>query len=330
MRNLRKRLVLATTMLLAVNASLAGTPLSTESLEAAASRAPLTLEEESRVQFWTLAGKPDVRSSSVVIFDEKDESVLYSRDANRVRPIASITKLMTALVVRDAEQSLDEVIKITLDDRDTERGTTSRLLVGTKLTRDELLRLALMSSENRAAHALGRSYPGGLPEFVRAMNKKAKALGMKSSRFTEPTGLSSGNVASATDLIKLVRAASDDPLIREYSTLPSHIVEVGPDLLEYKNSNTLVTKDDWHIALQKTGFTSDAGRCLVMTAFVQERPIVMILLNSVGKYTRIADARRVRNWMEASIASERLASSPQPSLTPAVMKEAGNTKAVAH
>src|SRR5690606_30871825 len=227
-----------------------------------------------------------------VIFDETDASVLYSKDAKRVRPIASITKLMTAIVVREANQPLDEVIKITLDDRDTEKGTASRLLVGTKLTRNDLLHLALMSSENRAAHALGRTYPGGLMEFVRAMNDKARSLGMKSARFVEPTGLSSGNVASASDLVKLVRAAASDPLIREYSTSPSHIVTVGRDLLEFKNSNSLVRKDDWHIVLQKTGYTSEAGRCLVMTAFVHERPIVMVLLNSFGKYTRIADARR--------------------------------------
>jgi D-alanyl-D-alanine endopeptidase (penicillin-binding protein 7) len=289
------------------------------------------LESEAKRQFWSLAGKPEVRSSSVVIFDDTDETVLYSRDAASVRPIASITKLMTAIVVREADQPLDEVIKITLDDRDTERGTTSRLLVGTKLTRDDLLHLALMSSENRAAQALGRNYPGGLPEFVRAMNKRAKGLGMKTARFVDPTGLSSGNVSSAADLVKLVRAASLDPLIREYSTSPGHIVAVGRELLEFKNSNSLVTKDDWQIALQKTGYTSDAGRCLVMTALVQERPVVMILLNSVGKYTRIADARRVRTWMQAGSGSEQLASSSKPTHTPALsLKEDGEAKAVAH
>ncbi len=329
MRTHLTRIVLAATMLFAVNGLTAGTSLS-ESVEPARS-VPDEIQSEAAHRFWTLAGQPDVRSSSVVIFDETDASVLYSKDAKRVRPIASITKLMTAIVVREANQPLDEVIKITLDDRDTEKGTASRLLVGTKLTRDDLLHLALMSSENRAAHALGRTYTGGLMEFVRAMNDKARSLGMKSARFVEPTGLSSGNVASASDLVKLVRAAASDPLIREYSTSPSHIVTVGRDLLEFKNSNSLVRKDDWHIVLQKTGYTSEAGRCLVMTAFVQERPVVMVLLNSFGKYTRIADARRVRTWMEASAASEQLASSPNETLTPAAsLKGEGETKAVAH
>jgi D-alanyl-D-alanine endopeptidase (penicillin-binding protein 7) len=330
MRTHLTRIVLATTMLFTVNGVPAGTSLP-ESVDMTSSAAMPAMETEAARQFWTLAGKPDVRSSSVIIFDETDEAVLYSKDANKVRPIASITKLMTAIVVREADLPLDDVIKITLDDRDTKKGTTSRLLVGTKLTRGDLLHLALMSSENRAAHALGRTYPGGLAEFVRAMNKKAKALGMKSARFVEPTGLSSGNIASAKDLVKLVHAASLDPLIREYSTSPSHIVAVGRELLEFKNSNSLVRKDDWHIALQKTGYTSDAGRCLVMTAFVHERPVVMILLNSFGKYTRIADARRVRNWMEASMVSEQLASSPKATLTPALsLKGEGEGKAVAH
>lgn len=287
--------------------------------------------ETSARPYWTLAGQPDVRSASVVVFDEDDGSILYSKDPARVRPIASITKLMTAIVVREANLPLDEPITITLDDRDTERGTSSRLLVGTTLTRDDLLHLALMSSENRAAHALGRTYPGGLPAFLRAANKKARALGMKAARFVDPTGLSSGNVASAQELVKLVRAAAMDPLIREYSTSPSHFVMVKGNLLEFRNSNSLVTKDDWHIALQKTGYTSDAGRCLVMTAYVQERPVVMVLLNSFGRYTRIADARRVRTWMESAVTAEQFASSPRSTHRPAQSgKEDGDGKAVAH
>jgi serine-type D-Ala-D-Ala endopeptidase (penicillin-binding protein 7) len=276
---------------------------------------PLVTEEDHR--YWTLTGKPEVHSSSVVVFDPADESVLYAKNSQRVMPIASITKLMTALVVRDAEQSLDEVLEITLDDRDTLRGTTSRLLIGTELTRGELLHLALMSSENRAAHAVGRNYPGGLPALVRTMNAKAKFLGMKTARFVEPTGLSSGNVSSAADLVKLVLAASRDPLIREYSTSLSLTVPVGRQLLEFKNSNSLVSKEDWRIDLQKTGYTSDAGRCLVMTALVQERPVVMILLNSVGKYTRVADARRVRKWMEVSSDTPQFAVSSEEAVRPA-------------
>jgi len=251
-----------------------------------------------KAPFWSLSGEPELRSSSVVIYDPSDGAVLYERDADTVVPIASITKLMTALVVRDGEQPLDEMIEITAADRDTLRGTGSRLPIGARLSRGDLLHLALMSSENRAANALGRAYPGGLAMFVQVMNAKAKALGMKTARFVEPTGLSSGNVSSAADLVKLVLAASRDPLIREYSVDPSHTVTVRGQPMEFRNSNLLVEKDDWEIALQKTGFTSDAGRCLVMSAYIQERPVVMVLMNSVGKYTRIADARRVRQWME--------------------------------
>lgn len=268
--------------------------------------------EEPEAPFWSLSGKPEVKSSAVVVFDQYDGAELYARNADRAMPIASITKLMTALVVREADLPLDDVITITGDDRDTERGTTSRLLIGTQLTRGDLLHLALMSSENRAAHALGRTYPGGMPAFVKAMNAKAKELGMDSAYFVEPTGLSAKNVASAADLVKLVLAASEDPLIAELSTSPIHTVMVGRQLLEFRNSNALVDKEDWHIALQKTGYTSDAGRCLVMTTYVEDRPIVMVLLNSIGKYTRLADARRVRTWMESENGSSRFASASAP------------------
>ena len=319
MRTLSARIGLPlAAMLLYVSAAPAEPSITPESEEPASVADPTMSAEqlmsEPKRPFWSLGGKPEVKSTAVVIFDQDDEAVLYSKDAKRVLPIASITKLMTALVVREAGQPLDEVLKITLDDRDTERGTTSRLLVGTELTRGDLLHLALRASENRAAHALGRNYPGGLSTFVKAMNAKAKALGMKSARFVEPTGLSSRNVSSAADLVKLVRAASEDSLIREYSTSPGYIVPVGRQRLEFRNSNALVTKDDWQIALQKTGYTSDAGRCLVMTALVQERPVVMILLNSFGKYTRLADARRVRRWMESGSGS-KLAKAAQETLT---------------
>jgi serine-type D-Ala-D-Ala endopeptidase (penicillin-binding protein 7) len=300
----RCALALATTVLLAYATALKAdtqTPGNDPASRVASAYSPTSAQSQAAEKFWVLAGKPQVRSSAVVIFDEADESLLYAKNAKQAMPIASITKLMTALVVRDADQDLNEVLTITTEDRDTEKGTTSRLLIGTELTRADLLHLALMSSENRAAHALGRNYPGGLKAFVRAMNAKAKELGMKSARFVEPTGLSSSNVSSAADLVKLVTAASRDPLIRHYSTNQSHEVEVGNQILQFRNSNSLTSKEDWHIALQKTGYTSEAGRCLVMTAFVQERPVVMVLLNSVGKYTRIADARRVRMWMERSI-----------------------------
>ena len=252
-------------------------------------------------------GKLDVRSSSVIVLDAVDSSVLYSKQSERVVPIASITKLMTALVVLDADQPLDEMIELSVADRRLERSSASRLAIGNKLSRSDLLHLALMSSENRAAHAVARAYPGGLPACIKAMNAKARALGMKSARFTDPTGLSSGNVSSAADLAKLVAAAAANPTIRMYSTSASHTVAVGRHLLEFRNTNSLVKKADWDVLLQKTGYTSDAGQCLVMKTVIRERPVLIVLLNSFGKYTRVADARRIRKWMEASAEPGQLA-----------------------
>jgi len=246
------------------------------------------------------ATRPEVRSSAALVVDAGDSSVLFARGDDAAVPIASITKLMTALVVLDARQPLDELITITVADRDSARGSPSRLGVGTRLSRGELLHLALMSSENRAAQALGRNYPGGLTQFVRAMNAKAKTLDMTSSRFADPTGLSSGNVASARDLVKLVKAASSDPLIRRYSTDERHTVVAGKHALEFRNTNTLVAKPDWTIAVQKTGYTLAAGQCLVMQTVIEGRSVVIVLLNSFGKYTRVADARRIRKWIEGA------------------------------
>jgi D-alanyl-D-alanine endopeptidase (penicillin-binding protein 7) len=244
------------------------------------------------------ANKADVRSAAYLIVDEQNDDVLLARKADLAMPIASITKLMTALVVLDAHQPLDEALKITKDDRQVEPG--GRLAVGASLTRGELLHLALMSSENRAANAIGRNYPGGLPALLKAMNAKAQALGMTKARFVDPTGLSSGNVASPQDLVKLVNAASNHALIREYSTDSEEVVTVGKYQVEYRNTNLLVRKPDWDVIVQKTGFTNAAGQCLVMKTLIDERPVVMVLMNSFGKYTRVADARRVRKWMEAS------------------------------
>jgi D-alanyl-D-alanine endopeptidase (penicillin-binding protein 7) len=251
--------------------------------------------------------KPDLRSSSVIVLDADDASVLYSKQSNVVMPVASITKLMTALVVLDANQPMDEIIEITRQDRDTVYGSGSRLTIGSKLTRADLMHLALMSSENRAAHALGRTYPGGLAACVKAMNAKARALGMRTARFADPTGLSERNVSNASDLAKLVLAASASEEVRRYSTDDRYTVQVGRQMLEFRNTNTLVSKPDWDIAVQKTGYTSHAGQCLVMQAVIQERPVVMVLLNSFGKYTRVADARRIRRWMEAGHAVPQLA-----------------------
>ena len=242
---------------------------------------------------------PDVRSHAYFILDESDSAVLAARNERTAVPIASITKLMTALVVLEAGQSMDQVVTINAEDVRGTAGNGSRLAAGYKLSRQDLLHLALMSSENRAAYALCRAYPGGLRACVQAMNKKAVALGMTSAHFVEPTGLSSGNVASPVDLAKLVLAAAENHAIRNYSTSASHTVNVNRRPLEFRNTNLLVANPAWQVDVQKTGYISEAGRCLVMQAVIDGRPVVMVLLNSYGKYTRIADAKRVRTWLES-------------------------------
>lgn len=242
---------------------------------------------------------PEIRSAAALVVDTKSGEVIFERDASVVTPIASITKLMTALVVLDGQQPLDEIIVIKAEDRWKGKGAFTHLAVGTKLTRGDLLRLALMASENLAARTLARNYPGGLPAFVRTMNVKAKALGMSKTHFDDASGLSSLNVSTARDLAKLVSAAARDPVIREFSTLRSHEVRIGKRPFVYRNTNLLIGKPDWEIPIQKTGFTNDAGQCLVMQAVIEERPVVMVFLNSFGSLTRTADARRVRRWMES-------------------------------
>jgi D-alanyl-D-alanine endopeptidase (penicillin-binding protein 7) len=250
---------------------------------------------------------PKLKSSSVLIIDESDSSVLYSRHSDVALPIASITKLMTALVVLDAKQPLDQPIQITDADRDLPKGGFSRLAVGTVLTRGDLMHLALMSSENRAAHALGNNYPGGMPAMVAAMNAKAAELGMTTAHFVDPTGLSSQNVASPEDLSKLVIAASHNASIREYSTDRRYAVKVRRRMVEFRNTDNLVANPTWNIIVQKTGYISEAGKCLVMAAVIEGRSVVIVLLDSLGKYTRVADAKRIKTWMEAS-ANQRVAS----------------------
>jgi D-alanyl-D-alanine endopeptidase (penicillin-binding protein 7) len=244
-------------------------------------------------------GQPDLRSHAFYILDESDSSVLAARHERVPVPIASITKLMTALVVLEAGQALDEMLTITSDDVRGTAGQGSRLTPGAILSRGDLLHLALMSSENRAAHALCRNYPDGMPACVSAMNDKAAALGMTTARFVEPTGLSSRNVASPEDLAKLVLAAGADPTVRDYSTDAGHTVSVNGQRLEYRNTNLLVQNPTWHVNVQKTGYISEAGRCLVMQAVIDGRQVVIVLLNSWGKLTRIADAKRIRTWMES-------------------------------
>ena len=243
----------------------------------------------------------DLKSSVALVVDQDTDEVIFSKNPQAVLPIASITKLMTALVITEAHQPLDEVLTVTQDDVDTEKGSHSRLRVGTRLTRGEMMHLALMSSENRAAHALGRSYPGGLPAFVQAMNRKALDLGMTGTRYVDPTGLSSANQSSASDLALLVKAAYEYDLIRTLSTSPEHFVAVGPRELRFRNSNSLVRSPDWSIGLQKTGYITEAGRCLVMQAELGGRKLIMVLLDSAGRYSRVADAERLRHWLTADI-----------------------------
>jgi len=247
---------------------------------------------------------PQVKSASALIVDGNNGEVIFEQKAGLVTPIASITKLMTALVVIDGQQPLDEVIVITAADRWKGKGAFSHLPNGAKLTRGDLLRLALMASENLAARTLARNYPGGMAAFVRTMNLKAKALGMTQSHFDDPSGLSSLNVSNAHDLVKLVNAVSRDSRIREFSTLRSHEVRLGNRMFMYRNTNLLIGKPEWEILVQKTGFTNDAGQCLVMETMLDERPVIMVFLNSFGSLTRTADARRVRRWMEAQHAPE--------------------------
>lgn len=241
----------------------------------------------------------DLKSSVALVIDQDTQEILFHKNALAVLPIASITKLMTGLLISEAKLPMDEVIAITQADVDTEKGSSSRLAVGTELSRGELLHLALMASENRAAHALGRSFPGGLPVFVNAMNTKAMALGMLDTKYAEPTGLSSKNQSSARDLATLVNFAHKDPTLRELSTSTGYQVAVGRRTLQYNNTNRLVKNPEWDIGLQKTGYISEAGQCLVMQAKVAGRQLIMVFLDSAGKLSRIGDAERVRRWVES-------------------------------
>jgi D-alanyl-D-alanine endopeptidase (penicillin-binding protein 7) len=255
-----------------------------------------------------------LKSSVVLVVDQKSGEVLAAQHADTVQPIASLTKLMTALVVTDAKQPMDEVIEITRDDIDRIKHSYSRLTPGLKFTRRELLLLALMSSENRAASALARHYPGGTPAFVRAMNARAKSLGMTHTHYEDSNGLSSLNVSTARDLVRLVNAAYKVPVIRDFSTHVEQTVKPGRRSMHFVSSNRLVrAKNDWRIGLQKTGYTNEAGRCLVMQATVKGRPLVMVLLDSDGKLTRFADAQRVRSWLEHGSSTASLASSSKSS-----------------
>ena len=249
---------------------------------------------------FTKEGDPILQSSSVLVVDPATGQTLYSKNADHVSPIASITKLMTAMVVLDAKQNLEEPIEITSDDLDLIKGTGSRLPFGAHFKRDDLLRLALMASDNRAASALGRNYPGGLPGFVEAMNVKARSLGLTQTRYVDSSGLSPGNVSTPQDLAKLVTAASKYPIIQDYSTTRAVNVQL-PDSkkkMTFVNTNGLVRGGDWNIGLSKTGYIAEAGKCLVMQAMIANQPVVIVLLDSWGRLTRIGDANRIKKWLE--------------------------------
>jgi len=242
----------------------------------------------------------DLKSSVAFVIDQDTREVLFSKNEQAVLPIASLTKLMTALIVSEAHLPMDQNIVISQEDVDTEKGSRSRLRVGTELSRGELMHLALMSSENRAAHALGRTFPGGMAAFITHMNTKARLLGMGDTRFVEPTGLSSRNQSSAQDLARLVNVAHADPTLRELSTSPKFEVAVGNRTLQFNNTNRLVHNPEWNIGLQKTGYISEAGRCLVMQTTVAGRKLIMVFLDSAGKLSRLGDAERVRRWVESA------------------------------
>lgn len=258
----------------------------------------------ARMSVGQMIGLHDVRdplslhSSVALVIDQNSGSTMFEKNAQAVLPIASITKLMTAMVVLDAQLPLDEVLQITKEEIDTEKYTSSRLAIGSKLTRNEMLHLALMSSENRAAHALGRHYPGGIESFIAAMNAKARSLGMNSTSFSDPTGLSSRNVSNAVDLARMVQAAHDYPLIRMYSTAPDLTVRASRRAVGYHNTNRLLANPAWDISLQKTGYISEAGSCLVMHMQVEGRPMVLVLLDARGMLSRFGDAKRLRDWIE--------------------------------
>jgi D-alanyl-D-alanine endopeptidase (penicillin-binding protein 7) len=276
------------------------------------SRKPAAVFEAARPSFGQLYGLHgtddplDLKSSVALVIDQDTNQVLLSKNPQAVLPIASITKLMTAVVVTEAQLPLDEVLTITQDDVDTEKHSGSRLLPGTQLSRGDMLHLALMSSENRAAHALGRHYPGGLEAFVEAMNRKAAELGMTGTHYVEPTGLSSKNQSSAHDLTLLVRAAYEHPIIRELSTSREASVAIGNRTMQFRSTNGLIRSPSWEIGLQKTGYISEAGRCLVMQAQMAGRRLIMVLLDSAGKYSRIGDAERIRKWVTHTTAAEAM------------------------
>lgn len=252
-------------------------------------------------------GNPLLQSAAFMIADQATGNVILEKNSDAVLPIASITKLMTAMVVLDARLSLTDTITVTSDDVDTLRNSSSHVPVGTELAREDMLRLALMSSENRASSALARNYPGGYQAFVAAMNRKAASLGLRDTRFSDATGLNSANVSSARDLVKMVSAASRYPLIREFSTTANYVVHLNGRPRQFNNTNALVSSPDWQIGVSKTGFINESGKCLVMQAWLLNKPMIIVLLDSFGRFTRVADAQRVKRWLESAAVQQKLA-----------------------
>jgi D-alanyl-D-alanine endopeptidase (penicillin-binding protein 7) len=266
---------------------------------------PAALTQDSELTRMVFKRSPRLASSIAMIYDEQGQRPLYAKNADTVAPIASISKLMTAMVVLDAQLPMDEKISISRQDVDTLKNTHSRMRPGMTLTRGELLQLALMASENRAAAALARTYPGGTQAAVAKMNAKAAALGMKDTRFLDPTGLNSGNVSTAQDLVKMVMAAQNyEPIHQATTTASRQVAPAGFRPLKYNNTNPLVKSASWDIGISKTGYINEAGRCLVMKANIKQHPVVIVLLDSWGKRTRVGDANRIKKWMESSLAGQ--------------------------
>ncbi|HYR05692.1 MAG TPA: D-alanyl-D-alanine endopeptidase [Gallionella sp.] len=280
---------------------LAGQILVAQAGEQSATRAAFKQDQAQASVLSTAGSAPKLHSAIAMIYDQQTQRPLYTKNSDARTPIASITKLMTAMVVLDAQLPLDEEIRIDTADIDTIKGTHSRLRIGMTLTRSELLKLALMASENRAANALARTYPGGYDAAISAMNNRARELDMQNTRFLDPAGLNSNNVSTAHDLVKMVAAARGYPLIHQYTTTASHSVDGwrGREM-RFVNTNPLVKNASWDIGVSKTGYISEAGRCLVMEATINQRPVIIVLLDSWGKRTRIGDANRIKKWMESS------------------------------
>lgn len=288
----------------AANAATTNTTKSTAAKSSGAKKAkpaaatPAKAKKTTAADQWHATRQLAVASTAALVVEQGGSEPIYQKNADVVVPIASISKLMTAMVVLDSRPNLQEPIHVSDDDVDYLKGSRSRLHVGSELAREDAMLISLMSSENRATHALARHYPGGLSAFVTAMNRKAAELGMFNTRFEDPTGLSSNNVSTAKDLAKMVAAAHRYPLIREFSTTSDAKIVVSGRPMEYRNTNQLVKAPTWDIGLSKTGFIQEAGKCLVMQARVAEKPVVIVLLDSQGKLTRIGDANRIKRWIE--------------------------------